>query len=118
MRSKYNYMKIFLDVIKFKLSIKNIKKFQKISDICDRIEIQKVSVSDLIALSKYKPKDIISLIKFHNKYVINEDDKISIQIILKNLYYNSNKYQNIMNFNKIPIFDMIKEIETLSKNFK
>lgn len=113
MNKKYNYIHIFIDVIKFKLNIKDIKKFKKISDICDKIKYHKASVVDLISLCKYKPKDFIKLIDFHNKYVIDKDDKITMDLVLNNLVYNVNKYKSTMIYNKIPILDLIKNIETI-----
>jgi hypothetical protein len=113
MNKKYNYLRIIIDVIKFKLNIKDIKKFKKISDICDKIEENNASVSDLISLCKYKPKDFIKLINFHNKYVIDNDDKITINLVLNSLYSNVNKYKQTMIYNKIPILDLIKNIETI-----
>lgn len=113
MIKKYNYIHIFLDIIKFKLKIRDVKKFKKISDICDKFEMHQASVSEIMSLTKYKPKDIINLINFHNKYIIGNENKINIQNILKNLYLNSNKYKEIISFNKIPIFEIIKNIETI-----
>lgn len=113
MDNEYNNLKILIDVLTFKLRIKNIKKFKKMSKLWYKIKNHKASVSDLVSISKYNPKEIIDLIKFHNKYVIGEDNKISIEELLTNLFINSTKFKETISYNKIPIFDIIKNVESI-----
>lgn len=105
--------KIFIDLIRFKLKYKDLKKFKKMGELLDEFFNRKgkpIPYSIYAKFVKYSVDDYIDLIKFNNKYVKDDKDKITFQKILSLLDDEFKEYNNTL------LINLKKEINNQIKN--
>lgn len=91
---KYNYFKIAIDIIKGKISIKDIKNVIKTVEVLDNLKKFKIKFKDLKQL---KPENVVKLVKLHNEYTTG--DKIDLEEIIDNVVKVIKQIQSIANSN-------------------
>lgn len=111
-KKQYNVKKIIIDILLFKLSIKNLKIAYNIYKIKTEIEQSKRSV--ISKLKKIDAKKIKIAVAFHNKYTLGE--KITLQTYVQ-LFNKSliklNSMQNTLPATVLP--ELIKLLNTRLK---
>lgn len=65
MSLEYNILNIIIDLLTFKLKLKDLKRILKVKKVVDKIEDNKFVLDDIMKISI---KDIRYTLKFHNKY--------------------------------------------------
>lgn len=78
MNSDYNKLKIFFDLITFRVKYKELKMASEISEVYDTIfkEHKPITIEHFKIIKKYKFKDFKRTVDIHNRYVINSNEKI------------------------------------------
>lgn len=93
----YNNFKIFIDVITFKLKLKDLKKYKEMKKILDEFLYRHgkpVPITQYTKFTKYSVSDYLDLIKFNNKYVKNKEDRITFERVLTLLEDEFQDYNN------------------------
>ena len=78
MTSEYNKIKVFFDLITFRVKYKELKMAYEISEIYNAIfkENKPITLGHFKVIKKYKFKDFKRTVDIHNRYVINSNDKM------------------------------------------
>lgn len=105
MNSEYNKLKVFLDLITFRVKYKELKMAQEISGVYTTIfkEHKPIDIEHFKIIKKYNFKDFKRTVDIHNRYVVNSNEKIQFtdlastfrSVLIK--YLNQNKNMNIFN---------------------
>jgi hypothetical protein len=78
MNSDYNKLKVFFDLITFRVKYKELKMASEISEVYDTIfkEHKPITIEHFKIIKKYKFKDFKRTVEIHNRYIINSNEKI------------------------------------------
>jgi hypothetical protein len=106
MDEKYNKLKVFIDLILFKVKYKTIKNMKELYAVYEDVYIEHnpISIRHFKILKKYNLKDIRKFVEFHNKYVKDDKDKIDYKVILGILETVIEK-----NRSSFPVLDKMKD---------
>lgn len=101
MSKKYNYIKMAIDVITFKVKVKNLKKAKQLSNLYDEIFVDKVplNLKHFKIIREYDLPDLEKVLQIHNKYVKDKRKQITIASmvnIVVSIIQNAAKYDNTL----------------------